>query len=104
VELTLISSLFCLLGRRSVYTVLTFDRMYIANVWLSLGLLARGYGLEGPSRAALLKILADLSSLVHVYWVSFGAWLLDQINNESIWLAKYLLLLRIKNESKQEPG
>jgi len=45
---------FCLLGRRSVYTVLDFDQVYIAFVWLDifwfdLILACWGYGLAGSS-------------------------------------------------------
>jgi hypothetical protein len=47
----LFSCLFCLLDRGSVYTVLNFDWVYIAFVCLfvSLGFIARGYGLAAPS-------------------------------------------------------
>jgi hypothetical protein len=61
--------LFCLLGRRSVYTVLDFDQMYIAFVWLYLDFIARGYGLVAP----FVRLLqATILSLGRPSWIFFG--------------------------------
>jgi hypothetical protein len=64
-------------------------------VFVFLGLIARGYGLAGPSarlsRATLLALLADL-----LCWVLFGAWLLGRNKYDCIWLAKFPPLLCIE--------
>jgi hypothetical protein len=47
---------------------------------MSLGFIARGYGLVAPSaklsQATLLALLVDLG-LIRVCWVSLGLWLMD---------------------------
>jgi len=60
---------FCLLDRRSVYTVLDFNQMYIAFVWMSLGFIARGCGVarsSGRSRAAFLAFVAGSGLVLRI--------------------------------------
>jgi hypothetical protein len=76
----LFSFLFCLLGRGSVYTVLNSIKC-IFRVFgcMSLGFIARGYGLAAPSaRLPQATLLALLAVLVWYVFVGFclgrGCW------------------------------
>jgi len=77
---------------------------------MSLGFIARGYGLEAPSvrlsRASLLALLADLVLVFGTCILSlFGAWLLGWSKYDCIWLAKFSPLSFLMSlEGKSQVG
>jgi hypothetical protein len=66
----LFSSLFCLLGRGSVFTLLSFVQVFVAFDWLHVSCFDSQGGLAVPSarllQATLLALLADLVWYVFV--------------------------------------
>ena len=84
--------------------------MYLVFVWWmwSHESIARGHGLAAPStrlpRAALRALLAGLPSLIRVGWISFGAWLLGQINMIASGLLNLCRCCALRLEGKSQVG
>ena len=79
-----------------------FSNICISRLFrcMSLGFLARGYGLAAPSsrllRANLPPCIIGRPSLTPLCWVAFGAWLLGRSNCDCVWLAEIPPLLCIE--------